>query len=101
MTASSIQLTPPAPSTMRAVQLEDAQQCRLRLVEVPRPGAGQALVNPPVSRIRTREATRMAEAGKLVPLLEPRRFTLETALEAQLASEAGTAAGKLVVGIQG
>ena len=48
-----------------------------------------------------REATRMAEAGKLVPLLDPRRFTLETALEAQLASEAGTAAGKLVVDIAG
>jgi NADPH2:quinone reductase len=48
-----------------------------------------------------REATRLAEAGQLVPLLDPRRFTLETALEAQLASEAGTAAGKLVVDIAG
>jgi NADPH:quinone reductase len=44
-----------------------------------------------------REATRMAEAGKLVPLVDARRFTLETAMDAHLLVESGKAAGKVVV----
>ncbi len=46
-----------------------------------------------------REATMLAEAGKLTPLLDPRRFTLETALDAHLAVESGNVAGKIVVDI--
>jgi NADPH:quinone reductase len=47
-----------------------------------------------------REATRLAEAGKLTPLLSPERFTLETALQAHIAVESGTAVGKVVVEIE-
>ncbi|CAM2154660.1 NADPH:quinone reductase [Pararobbsia alpina] len=36
-----------------------------------------------------REVTRLAEAGKVRPVLDPRHFTLETALEAHDAVEAG------------
>jgi NADPH:quinone reductase len=47
-----------------------------------------------------REATRLAEAGKLTPLLSPERFTLETALQAHIAVDSGTAVGKVVVEIE-
>ena len=45
------------------------------------------------------EATRLAAAGKLVPSLDPRRFTLDTVSDAYRAIEAGTARGKLVVDV--
>lgn len=44
-----------------------------------------------------REATRMAEAGKLVPLVDQRSFTLETAMDAHALVESGKALGKVVV----
>lgn len=43
------------------------------------------------------EATRLAEAGKLVPKVDPRRFQLSSAHEAFNAMETGKACGKLVV----
>jgi NADPH:quinone reductase len=43
------------------------------------------------------EATKLAEDGKLTPLLDPRRFTLYTAHDAYRAIEDGSARGKLVV----
>lgn len=46
-----------------------------------------------------REATLLAEAGKLVPIVDPRAFTLETANDAHIAIEDGSAQGKLVVDI--
>jgi NADPH:quinone reductase len=46
-----------------------------------------------------REATRLAEAGQLRPLVDPRRFNLSNAMEAHQAQEAGTAVGKLVVDV--
>jgi NADPH:quinone reductase-like Zn-dependent oxidoreductase len=46
-----------------------------------------------------REATKLAETGKLTPLLDPRRFTTETANEAHDAVETGKAAGKIVIAI--
>jgi len=48
-----------------------------------------------------REATKMANAGKLKPLLDSRRFTLETALDAHRVVESGKALGKVVVDIAG
>lgn len=45
------------------------------------------------------EATKLAEAGKLVPLLDDRKFTLATADEAHDIIEAGEAKGKLVIDI--
>ena len=45
------------------------------------------------------EATRLAEAGKLTPRLDPRRFTLETVGDAHRAIVEHTAQGKLVVDI--
>ena len=45
------------------------------------------------------EAARLAEAAKLAPSLDPRRFTLETVGEAYAAIEKGAARGKLVVDI--
>jgi NADPH:quinone reductase-like Zn-dependent oxidoreductase len=44
-----------------------------------------------------REATRRVESGQLVPLMDPRRYTLDTALEAHHEVECGRARGKLVV----
>jgi len=45
-----------------------------------------------------REATKLAEAGKLRPLLSQERFTgFETALEAHVAVEMGKTVGKIVV----
>jgi NADPH:quinone reductase-like Zn-dependent oxidoreductase len=46
-----------------------------------------------------REATKLAEAGKLTPLLNPERFTFETAMDAHLAVESGTAVGKVVIDV--
>jgi NADPH2:quinone reductase len=46
-----------------------------------------------------REATKLAEAGKLRPLLSRERFTLETAQQAYSAVETGTTLGKVVVEI--
>ena len=46
-----------------------------------------------------REATRLVEAGKLVPRLDPRHFTLETVCDAYRALKGGSVAGKLVVDI--
>ncbi|KJC53490.1 quinone oxidoreductase [Bradyrhizobium sp. LTSP849] len=45
------------------------------------------------------EATRLAEAGKLVPLLDPRRFTLESVGEAYALIHDHAAKGKLVVDV--
>ena len=46
-----------------------------------------------------REATRLAEAGKLMPLVDERTFTLATAQQAHEILEYGKAIGKLVVDI--
>ncbi|MGV7219382.1 zinc-dependent alcohol dehydrogenase family protein [Bradyrhizobium sp. UFLA05-112] len=43
------------------------------------------------------EATRLAEAGKLVPLLDPRRFTLQTVADAYALIRDRGAKGKLIV----
>ena len=43
------------------------------------------------------EATRLVEAGQLSPRLDPRRFTLESVLDAHRALTERTAQGKLVV----
>ena len=48
-----------------------------------------------------REATRLAEMGKITPRLDPRRFTLGTACDAYRAIQAHGADGKLVVDIGG
>ena len=44
-----------------------------------------------------REAARLVEAGELAPLVDERRFTLETAMEAHALVEGGKALGKVVV----
>ncbi len=46
-----------------------------------------------------REATRLIEAGKVVPRVDPRHFTLSTVGEAYRALESNDAAGKIVVDI--
>ena len=46
-----------------------------------------------------RQAAALVEDGKLVPLLDPRRFSLEQAGEAHAAIETRQAAGKLVVDV--
>jgi NADPH:quinone reductase len=46
-----------------------------------------------------RQATRLAEAGELVPTLDPRRFGLHTVDDAYRAITDGTARGKLVIEI--
>ena len=46
-----------------------------------------------------REATRLAEAGNIVPRVDPRRFDLESAAEAHGAVEQRTAAGKVVIDV--
>jgi NADPH:quinone reductase-like Zn-dependent oxidoreductase len=46
-----------------------------------------------------REATKLTETGRIVPRLDPRRFSLETIEQAHAAIESGTAAGKIVVDI--
>ncbi len=45
------------------------------------------------------EATKLAEAGQLVPTLDTRRFTLASANDAYKAIETGTVRGKLVVDV--
>ncbi|MEU8118099.1 zinc-dependent alcohol dehydrogenase family protein [Spirillospora sp. NPDC049024] len=47
-----------------------------------------------------REATALADAGGLRPLLDPQRFTLETVAEAHAAVENGTALGKVVIDVE-
>jgi NADPH2:quinone reductase len=47
-----------------------------------------------------RKAARLAEAGKLTPRLDPRRFTLGTLCDAYQAVKTRTAAGKIVVDIE-
>jgi len=46
-----------------------------------------------------REATKLVEAGKIVPRLDPRHFSLDTIGQAHAAIESGTAAGKVVIEI--
>jgi NADPH2:quinone reductase len=46
-----------------------------------------------------REATRLIEAGKIVPRLDPRHFSLETIAQAHAATEPGMNAGKIVVDV--
>ena len=46
-----------------------------------------------------RKATRLVEAGKIVPRLDPRHFNLEMIEQAHAAIEGGTAAGKIVVDV--
>jgi NADPH:quinone reductase-like Zn-dependent oxidoreductase len=46
-----------------------------------------------------REATRLTEAGKIAPRLDPRHVTLDTACDAHRATKARSAAGKIVVEI--
>ncbi|NUQ27294.1 MAG: zinc-dependent alcohol dehydrogenase family protein [Acidobacteriaceae bacterium] len=46
-----------------------------------------------------REVTRMVEQGKLHPMVDERRFTFETALEAHELVESGKANGKLVIDV--
>ena len=45
------------------------------------------------------EATKLAESGNLRPLIDRRRFTLDTALDAHAAVEAGTAIGKVIIDV--
>lgn len=47
------------------------------------------------------EAAKLAESGRLVPLLDPRRYTLETAQAAHEEVAGGRALGKLVVDVRG
>ncbi len=44
-----------------------------------------------------RQATQLAEAGQLRPVVDPRHFTLDTALSAHEAVEQGTAVSKIVI----
>ena len=46
------------------------------------------------------EATRLTEAGRLLPVLDARRFTLATACDAYRAIRSGTERGKMVVEIE-
>lgn len=46
-----------------------------------------------------REATRMVEAGQVTPKVDPRRFSLETVLDAYALIKTRAADGKLVVGV--
>jgi NADPH:quinone reductase-like Zn-dependent oxidoreductase len=47
-----------------------------------------------------RAATKLAEAGKLTPLLSQERFTLDTALQAHTAVGSGKTVGKVVVELE-
>jgi len=47
-----------------------------------------------------REAAKLVEAGKLLPLMDERRFDLGSALQAHQAVETGTARGKVVVEVR-
>jgi NADPH2:quinone reductase len=46
-----------------------------------------------------REATRLSEAGKITPRLDPRRYTFDTVADAHRAIEDRSAAGKIVIDI--
>ena len=46
-----------------------------------------------------REATKLIEAGKIVPRLDPRHFSFATIEQAHAAVEDGSAVGKIVVEI--
>lgn len=46
-----------------------------------------------------RETTKLIEEGKLKPILDPRRFTLDNAMEAHKAVSDGSSVGKIVVDI--
>jgi NADPH:quinone reductase len=46
-----------------------------------------------------REATKLIEAGKIVPRLDSRQFSLDAIEQAHAAIESGTAAGKIVVDV--
>jgi NADPH2:quinone reductase len=46
-----------------------------------------------------REATRLSEAGKIAPRLDPRRYTLDSVADAHRAIEDRSAAGKIVIDI--
>jgi NADPH:quinone reductase-like Zn-dependent oxidoreductase len=46
-----------------------------------------------------RQVAKLAEDGQLRPLLDPRRFTLETAMQAHAVQGAGDSIGKLVIDI--
>lgn len=46
-----------------------------------------------------KEATRLCEAGKVVPAVDPRRFTLETVIEAHRAVTSSTTHGKIIVDV--
>ncbi len=46
-----------------------------------------------------REATRLSQAGKIAPRLDPRRYTLDSVAEAHRAIEDRSAAGKIVIDI--
>jgi NADPH2:quinone reductase len=48
-----------------------------------------------------REATRLAEAGNLVPRVDPRRFNLESAADAHRAVEQQDSIGKVVIDVAG
>ena len=48
---------------------------------------------------RDRQATRLVEAGKLVPRVDPRNFTQSSVGDAYRAIEANDAAGKIVVNV--
>jgi NADPH:quinone reductase len=47
-----------------------------------------------------REATKLVEGGKLVPLMDERRFDLDSAMDAHLEVEAGRARGKIVIDVR-
>ena len=47
-----------------------------------------------------RQVTAMVEAGKLVPMLDARRFDLESAMEAHRVVETGTGRGKIVIDVR-
>jgi NADPH:quinone reductase-like Zn-dependent oxidoreductase len=89
-----------------------ARPVERRLVPQPIPRSREVLVrvrasgvNPLTGEGRAhhgdilREATKLAEAGRLVPFLDPRRFTFENVEAAHQALESGTAVGKVVVEI--
>lgn len=46
-----------------------------------------------------REATKLIQAGKIVPRLDPRHFSLETIDQAYVAVESGVVAGKIVIDV--
>ncbi|MEU8165573.1 zinc-dependent alcohol dehydrogenase family protein [Micromonospora sp. NPDC049004] len=46
-----------------------------------------------------REASALADAGALRPLVDPRRFTLDTVADAHAVVEAGTSTGKIVIDV--